>query len=121
MNPVLSACPDRSCYHVCCSASTASRRDWFRHPGHAGVKLHHLKHHPAVQVACVAMLSLTAVFRDIAPGYAVRLPTDKELEMAVSKDVRATRDFESSLLRAYQVSCMKCALSDSAVFEELQG
>jgi hypothetical protein len=29
------------------------------------------------------MLSLLAVFRDILPSYRIRLPTDKEAEMAV--------------------------------------
>ena len=54
------------------------------------------------QVARLAMVSQAAVFRDIAPGYRVRLPTDKELAMPVSKDVRRLRDHEAALLRAYQ-------------------
>ena len=58
-----------------------------------------------MQVARLAMLSLAAVFRDILPGYRIRPPTEKELAMAVSKDVRKLRDHESSLLRAYQASC----------------
>lgn len=49
------------------------------------------------------MLSLAAVFRDILPGYRVRLPTEKELAVAVSKEVKKLREFESALLRAYQV------------------
>ena len=49
------------------------------------------------------MLSLAAVFRDILPGYRVRLPTEKELAMPVSKEVKKVRDYESALLRAYQV------------------
>ena len=53
----------------------------------------------------MAMLSATAVFRDVAPGYPIRPPTDKELGMPVSKDVKATRDFEAGLLRCYQVAC----------------
>ena len=48
------------------------------------------------------MVSQAAVFRDIVPGYRVRLPTDKELTMPVSKDVRRVRDTEAALLRAYQ-------------------
>ena len=55
------------------------------------------------QVARLAMLSLAAVFKDILPGYKIRAPTEKELAMAVSKDVRKLRDHESGLLRAYQV------------------
>ena len=49
------------------------------------------------------MLSLAAVFKDILPGYRVRLPTEKELAVAVSKDVKKVRDHESAMLRAYQV------------------
>ena len=50
----------------------------------------------------MAMLSLLAVFKDICPGYRVRLPTDKELEVKVSREVQRVRDFESLLLRGYQ-------------------
>ncbi|BDA51329.1 Nucleolar complex protein 3 homolog [Coccomyxa sp. Obi] len=53
-------------------------------------------------VARLAMLSLAAVFKDILPGYRVRLPTEKELAMPVSKEVKKVRDYESALLRAYQ-------------------
>ncbi|EIE19958.1 hypothetical protein COCSUDRAFT_44354 [Coccomyxa subellipsoidea C-169] len=53
-------------------------------------------------VARLAMLSLAAVFKDILPGYRVRLPTEKELAVAVSKDVKKVRDHESAMLRAYQ-------------------
>jgi nucleolar complex protein 3 len=58
-------------------------------------------------VARLAMLSLAAVFRDILPGYRVRLPTEKELAVAVSKEVKKLREYESALLRAYQV-CSCC-------------
>lgn len=34
-------------------------------------------------VGQLAMLSLLAVFKDICPGYRVRLPTEKELEVKV--------------------------------------
>ena len=54
----------------------------------------------------MAMLSATAVFRDIAPGYPIRPPTEKELSMPVSKEVKATRDFEAGLLRCYQVASL---------------
>ena len=50
------------------------------------------------------MLSLLAVFKDILPGYRIRLPTEKELEIPVSKEVKQTRDYESMQLRLYQVS-----------------
>eukprot|EP01125_Pyxidicula_operculata_P023140 TRINITY_DN983_c0_g1_i1.p1 TRINITY_DN983_c0_g1~~TRINITY_DN983_c0_g1_i1.p1 ORF type:complete len:729 (-),score=216.86 TRINITY_DN983_c0_g1_i1:1377-3563(-) len=48
------------------------------------------------------ILSEVAVFRDIVPGYRVRLPTDEELKMQVSKDVVQVRHFESGLLNVYQ-------------------
>ncbi|KAA6426215.1 MAG: hypothetical protein FRX49_04067, partial [Trebouxia sp. A1-2] len=55
-----------------------------------------------VQVSRLAMLSLLAVFKDILPGYRIRLPTEKELEIPVSKEVKQTRDYESMQLRFYQ-------------------
>ncbi|KAG6554448.1 hypothetical protein Mapa_003826 [Marchantia paleacea] len=50
----------------------------------------------------LAMLSLMTVFKDLIPGYRIRPPTEKELEMVVSKEVKRVRDFESALLRHYQ-------------------
>lgn len=55
-----------------------------------------------VNVSRMAMLSLLAVFKDIVPGYRIRLPTQKELEMQVSKEVKKLRDFETKLLKCYQ-------------------
>ena len=49
------------------------------------------------------MLSLLAVFKDTLPGYRIRLPTEKELEVPVSKEFKQTRDYESMQLRFYQV------------------
>lgn len=54
------------------------------------------------RVASLALLSSMAVFKDILPGYRIRLPTEKELEVVVSKDVRKLRDFETALLKHYQ-------------------
>ena len=51
----------------------------------------------------LSLLSLLAVFKDVLPGYRIRLPTEKELAMPVSKDVKRTRDYEATLLRLYQV------------------
>ena len=76
----------------CCNASTA-------HRAHLT-----LAHACAPQIVRLALLSLLAVFRDILPGYRIRLPTEKELAMPVSKDVKRTRDYEASLLRLYQVA-----------------
>ncbi|XVF79546.1 hypothetical protein PTKIN_Ptkin14bG0231800 [Pterospermum kingtungense] len=50
----------------------------------------------------LGLLSLLAVFKDIIPGYRIRLPTDKELEMKVSKEVKKMRYYESTLLSAYK-------------------
>ena len=60
------------------------------------------------QVRRLAQLSLLAVMRDIVPGYRVRLPTEKELAVPVSKDVQRVRDYESTLLRLYQVRAAPC-------------
>jgi Nucleolar complex-associated protein len=49
------------------------------------------------------MVSALAVYRDVLPGYRIRLPTEKELEAPVSKDVKKVRDHETALLRSYQV------------------
>ena len=54
------------------------------------------------QISRLAMLSLSAVFNDILPGYKIRLPTAKELAMPVSKEVQKVRSYESALLSAYQ-------------------
>jgi nucleolar complex protein 3 len=54
------------------------------------------------QVPRLSLLSLLAVFRDIVPGYRIRLPTEEELKVKVSKDVQKVRDFEAALLRSYQ-------------------
>ncbi|KMT17353.1 hypothetical protein BVRB_2g038110 [Beta vulgaris subsp. vulgaris] len=49
-----------------------------------------------------ALLSSLVVFRDIIPGYRIRLPTEKEQEMNVSKGVKKTRYFEATLLSSYK-------------------
>ncbi|EXB53354.1 hypothetical protein L484_016236 [Morus notabilis] len=53
----------------------------------------------------LGLLSLLAVFKDIIPGYRIRLPTEKELQMKVSKDVQKMRYYESTLLSSYKVHC----------------
>ncbi|KAL2653880.1 hypothetical protein R1flu_022008 [Riccia fluitans] len=53
-------------------------------------------------ISQLAMLSSLAIFKDLIPGYRIRPPTEKEMEMVVSKEVRRVRDFESALLRYYQ-------------------
>ncbi|XP_051128834.1 nucleolar complex-associated protein 3 [Andrographis paniculata] len=58
-------------------------------------------------ISMLALKSLLAVFKDIIPGYRIRLPTEKELEMKVSKDVKRMRFFESTLLSAYKAYIQK--------------
>ncbi|ELR22289.1 nucleolar complex associated protein, putative [Acanthamoeba castellanii str. Neff] len=50
----------------------------------------------------LAVLSLLEVFKDIIPGYRVRLPTAEEKQMKVSKEVKKVREFEARLLSSYQ-------------------
>ena len=56
-----------------------------------------------MQVVRLAMLSLLAVFKDVLPGYRIRLPTETELAMPVSTDVKKLREYEGLQLRTYQV------------------
>ncbi|XP_002513380.2 nucleolar complex-associated protein 3 [Ricinus communis] len=55
----------------------------------------------------LGLLSLLAVFKDIIPGYRIRLPTEKELEMKVSKEVKKMRYYESTLLSTYKAYLQK--------------
>lgn len=57
----------------------------------------------------LGLLSLLAVFKDLIPGYRIRLPTEKELEMKVSKDVKKMRLYESTLLSTYKAYLQKLA------------
>ncbi|CAL2253258.1 unnamed protein product [Prunus armeniaca] len=57
----------------------------------------------------LGLLSLLAVFKDLIPGYRIRLPTEKELEMKVSKDVKKMRLYESTLLSVYKAYLQKLA------------
>ncbi|KAM7269130.1 hypothetical protein ACFE04_024627 [Oxalis oulophora] len=60
----------------------------------------------------LALRSLLAVFKDIIPGYRIRLPTEKELEMKVSKDIKKMRFYESTLLSAYKAYLQKLVISE---------
>lgn len=53
-------------------------------------------------VARLAMVTLMKVYQDILPGYRIRPPTEKELQVRVSKDVQRVRDYETALLKNYQ-------------------
>ena len=50
----------------------------------------------------LALLSLLAVFKDIAPGYRIRVARDVEKAQKVSQVVLHQREFEEGLLVAYQ-------------------
>eukprot|EP00252_Welwitschia_mirabilis_P011572 TRINITY_DN25857_c0_g1_i1.p1 TRINITY_DN25857_c0_g1~~TRINITY_DN25857_c0_g1_i1.p1 ORF type:complete len:838 (+),score=199.89 TRINITY_DN25857_c0_g1_i1:191-2704(+) len=54
------------------------------------------------RIASLALLSLAAIFKDIVPGYRIRLPTEKEMQTKVSKEVKKLRDYEAALLKYYQ-------------------
>ncbi|KAI8803184.1 nucleolar complex-associated protein-domain-containing protein [Cladochytrium replicatum] len=50
----------------------------------------------------LALLTLLAVYKDVIPGYAIRPLTEKEKTAKVSKEVKALRNFEESLVSNYQ-------------------
>ncbi|KAH6777143.1 binding protein [Perilla frutescens var. hirtella] len=71
-------------------------------------------------VVILGLKSLLAVFKDIIPGYRIRLPTEKEQEMKVSKDVKKMRFYESTLLSAYKAYVQKLvALQQQTVYERV--
>ncbi|XP_020109414.1 nucleolar complex protein 3 homolog isoform X2 [Ananas comosus] len=55
----------------------------------------------------LALMSLLAVFKDIIPGYRIRSPTEKELAMTVSKQVKKMRFYEYTLLSSYKAYLLK--------------
>ncbi|KIM29127.1 hypothetical protein M408DRAFT_16105 [Serendipita vermifera MAFF 305830] len=59
-----------------------------------------LKNDPLIRQ--LAIVSLTAVFKDIAPGYRIRKLTEKEKAEKVSQMVGQTRDWEQGLVSVYQ-------------------
>ncbi|KAL5744864.1 hypothetical protein ACOSQ2_027980 [Xanthoceras sorbifolium] len=63
-------------------------------------------------ISKLGLLSLLAVFKDIIPGYRIRLPTEKELEMKVSKEVKKMRFYESTLLSNYKAYLQKLIASE---------
>lgn len=52
--------------------------------------------------ARLALLSLLAIFQDILPSYRIRLPTEAEMSVRVSKEIKQTWDYERKLLQYYQ-------------------
>ncbi|CAN0902749.1 Nucleolar complex-associated protein 3 [Linum grandiflorum] len=68
----------------------------------------------------LSVLSLLAVFKSIIPGYRIRLPTDKELEMKVSKEVKKTRFYEATLLSTYKAYLQRLvALEKDSKFQHV--
>lgn len=53
---------------------------------------------------CQHHCSIFTFLVDAYYSYRIRLPTEKELEMKVSKEVKKMRLYESTLLKAYKVS-----------------
>lgn len=49
-------------------------------------------------VARAGSISSMLVFKDLAPGYRIRPPTEKELEVTVSKEVQQLRKYENNFL-----------------------
>lgn len=71
-------------------------------------------------IVILGLKSLLAVFKDIIPGYRIRLPTEKEKEMKVSKDVKKTRLYESTLLLTYKAYVQKLvALQQQTRYERI--
>ncbi|KAL1556052.1 nucleolar complex-associated protein 3 isoform X2 [Salvia divinorum] len=71
-------------------------------------------------IVILGLKSLLAVFKDIIPGYRIRLPTEKEQEMKVSKDVKKMRFYESTLLSAYKAYVQKLvALQQQTVYQQV--
>ncbi|KAL8106123.1 hypothetical protein AgCh_029792 [Apium graveolens] len=58
-------------------------------------------------IVTLGLKSLLAVFKDIIPGYRIRLPTEKEQAMVVSKTVKKMRFYESTLLSVYKAYLLK--------------
>jgi nucleolar complex protein 3 len=57
---------------------------------------------PHKTVQKMALLSLLAIFKDILPGYRIRLPTETENHIKLSKETHALRFYERQLLMSYQ-------------------
>lgn len=68
----------------------------------------------------LALQSLLLVFKDIIPGYRIRLPTEKELEMTISKAIKKMRFYESTLLSSYKAYLQKLvALEKKSFFKHV--
>lgn len=56
-----------------------------------------------VVAARLALLSLLAIFQDILPSYRIRLPTEAEMSIRVTKETKQQWDYERKLLQSYQL------------------
>ncbi|CAM9534948.1 unnamed protein product [Discosporangium mesarthrocarpum] len=65
-------------------------------------ELHELTEDNDRRVCHLALLSEYAIFKDIIPGYRIRVPSAAEMAQKVSKEVHRVRTHESALLKAYQ-------------------
>lgn len=75
------------------------------------------ENHPIVTLG---LKSLLAVFKDIIPGYRIRLPTEKEQAMIVSKAIKKMRFYESTLLSVYKAYLQKLiSLEEKAAFQRV--
>ncbi|CAA3011540.1 nucleolar complex 3 homolog [Olea europaea subsp. europaea] len=71
-------------------------------------------------IVVLGLKSLLAVFKDIVPGYRIRLPTEKEQEMKVSKEVKKMRLYESTLLSSYKAYVQRLiAIEQQAVYKRV--
>lgn len=60
------------------------------------------------QCAALTILTESQLYKDIAPSYKIRLVTEKEADIKVSKDVARLRKFEETLLSRYQRFVKSC-------------
>ena len=72
--------------------------------------------------ARLALLSLLAIFQDILPSDRIRLPTESEMNVRVSKEVKQTWDYERKLLQAYQryLQILEKTWEDREIQEKIQ-
>ncbi|XP_075481677.1 nucleolar complex-associated protein 3 isoform X1 [Primulina tabacum] len=71
-------------------------------------------------IVMLALKSLLAVFKNIIPGYRIRLPTEKEQEMKVSKAVKKMRFYEYTLLSVLKAYILKLvALQQQTVYKRV--
>ncbi|CAG5120316.1 unnamed protein product, partial [Candidula unifasciata] len=57
----------------------------------------------SLSVRKYAMISLMEVFKDIVPGYRLRIPTEKEKSQRVKKETKSLWDYEASFLLNYKI------------------